>query len=74
MNDFECMKLHDALRSLSWQLYDLSNETLKISWREDAGDMLPEAECSRRTRNRERMVQIEDLIIKISGDITLRRT
>jgi hypothetical protein len=62
VDDFDRFELHDVLRALSWQLYDVSKETLEISKRERAGGVLSQADCSRRTYNRKLMTEIEDLI------------
>jgi hypothetical protein len=73
MDDFERFQMHGILRALSSQLYRVSTENVAISKREKSGDALSPDDCSRRTFNRERMGQIEDLIKTTSKSIILER-
>jgi len=73
MDDFERFQMHEILRALSSQLYRVSTENVALSKREKSGDVLSPADCSRRTNNRVRMGQIEDLIKTTSKSLILER-
>jgi hypothetical protein len=73
MDDFERFQIHGILRALSSSLYRVSSENVVLSKREKSGDILSPDDCSRRTSNRERMGQIEDLIKTTSKSIILEQ-
>ncbi len=73
MDDFERHQLHAILRDLACQLYAMSAENVELSKSEQSGYVLSTENYNRRTINRERITQIENLIKSVTENVVRER-